>query len=355
MDIIEQQGAVHGYRSTCRALGVAPSTYYRRKATPYGPKQKKPSPPRRIPQARREEIWRALNEPRFVDLSPAEVHAALLDEGVYLCSLRTMHRIVAERIEPRERRNQLKHPTYDRPQLLAKGPHELWSWDITKLKGPQKWNYFYLYVILDVFSRYVVGWMIADRESATLAQKLIKETIERQGVPSGQLTLHADRGSSMKSKCVAFLLADLGVTKTHSRPHVSDDNPYSESHFKTLKYRPDFPGNFGCIEDARSFCRDFFDWYNEEHHHVGLELLTPSDVHHGRAAERVAQRQQVLDKAYRDHPERFPNGPPRARAPEPIAWINKPEPGAADAGETPASSRDALGVTGDQSDENFAA
>ncbi len=263
---------------------------------------------------------------RKVSTKPGQTqYATLLDEGRYLCSERTMYRVLAENHQARERRDQLRHPKYAAPELLATAPKQLWSWDITKLLGPTKWSYFYLYVILDVYSRYVVGWLVADCESAVLAQKLISETCERQGIQPGQLTIHADRGPSMKSKNVAFLLADLGITKTHSRPHVSDDNPYSEAQFKTLKYRPDFPERFGCIEDARGFNGDFFRWYNDEHHHTGLGLLTPADVHFGRAEERHAGRAQVLDAAHRAHPERFVLGNP---VPPPLptaAWINKPK------------------------------
>jgi putative transposase len=217
-----------------------------------------------------------------------------------------------------------------------------------KLLGPAKWTYYYLYVILDVFSRYVVGWMVAQRESAALAKKLMAETCARQGVAPGQLTIHADRGSSMTSKPVAFLLADLGVTKTHSRPHISNDNPFSESQFKTMKYRPDFPERFGEIEDARGFCGDFFPWYNDEHHHVALGMLTPTDVHHGLVDQRVGERQAVLDRAFAAHPERFPRGRPIAGRPAREVWINKPVvPGAPVAGETRSDrSRDASGVTG---------
>jgi putative transposase len=250
----------------------------------------------------------------------------LLDEKRYLCSERTMYRILAANQEVRERRDQLRHPPYVAPQLLATRPNQLWSWDITKLLGPAKWTYFYLYVILDVFSRYVVGWMVAHRESAILAHKLIGETCARQGIVPGELTLHADRGSSMTSKPVAFLLADLGVTKTHSRPHVSDDNPFSEAQFKTLKYRPDFPDRFGCILDARGFCRAFFPWYNTEHHHSGIGLLTPEDVHLGRAAKRVTARADVLAAAYAAHPERFVHGAPQPAAAPTAVWINPPKP-----------------------------
>jgi len=314
-----------GVAATCEAFGVTRATYYRNRIAVYGPKARRPSPPRRLADADRQAVLDVLHEDRFADLAPAQVFAILLKEGRYLCSIRTMHRILAENAELRERRNQRRHPNYTKPELCATRPNELWSWDITKLRGPVKWTYFYLYVILDVYSRYVVGWMVAHRESASLAKKLIAETYENQGIEPGQLTLHADRGSSMKSKPVAFLLADLGVTKTHSRPYVSDDNPFSEAHFKTLKYRPDFPSRFGSIVDSRGFCGDFFPWYNHEHHHSALALLTPADVHEGRIDECVAQRQLVLDKAFAEHPERFPHGRPIAGRPSGEVWINKPK------------------------------
>jgi putative transposase len=236
-----------------------------------------------------------------------------------------MYRILDENNEVRERRNQLRHPNYVKPELLATKPNELWSWDITKLLGPAKWTYYYLYVILDVYSRFVVGWMIASGESASLAKELIAETCTRQGIQPDQLTIHADRGSSMTSKPVAFLLADLGVTKTHSRPHVSNDNPYSESQFKTLKYRPDYPDRFGCQQDARSWAKDFFDWYDYEHHHTALGLLTPADVHYGRAQAVIQQRQQVLQAAYRKNPERFVKGLPKPPQLPDAVWINPPK------------------------------
>jgi len=270
-------------------------------------------------------VLAALHEPRFVDLAPAEVYATLLDEGRYLCSERTMYRVLAEHQEVGERRNQLRHPHYAAPELLARQPNELWSWDITKLLGPAKWTYFYLYVMLDVFSRYVVGWMVAHRENAGLAEQFIRETCARQGIAHGQLTIHADRGSAMTSEPVALLLADLGVTKTHARPHVSNDNPFSEAQFKTLKYRPAFPGRFGSIQDARAHCHVFFPWYNTEHHHAGLGLLTPADVHHGRAEQRVAARATVLATAYAAHPERFPAGQPHPPARPVEVWINPPK------------------------------
>jgi putative transposase len=265
-----------------------------------------------------------LHEERFQDCSPSHVYAALLDEGRYHCSIRTMYRLLDSGAESRERRNQRIHPAYAKPELLATGPNQLWSWDITKLRGPAKWTHYYLYVILDVFSRCVVGWMIAYRESAELARRLIEHSCRKQNIAPGQLAIHADRGTSMTSRSVAMLLADLGVIRTHSRPHVSDDNPYSEAQFKTLKYRPDFPDRFGSIEDARRFCQTFFPWYNNEHHHSGLGLLTPADVHYGRAAELISGRQRVLDAAFDLHPERFVRKPP-VHPPLPAAvWINKP-------------------------------
>jgi putative transposase len=266
-----------------------------------------------------------LHTERFVDKAPTEIYATLLDEGTYHCSVRTMYRILAEAGEVRERRNQARHPKYKAPELLATAPNQVWSWDITKLRGPVKWSYYYLYVILDIFSRFVVGWMIAYRESAALAKRLIAETCEKENIQPGQLTVHSDRGSPMKSKTVAFLLADLGVTKSHSRPYVSDDNPYSESQFKTLKYRPDFPARFGSIQDARSFCRRFFPWYNQEHRHSGIGLMAPAMVHYGMAKQISSQRQVVLESAYGNHPERFVRGLPTPPSLPQAAWINKPK------------------------------
>lgn len=267
-----------------------------------------------------------LNGPRFQDQAPRQVYASLLDEGTYLCSWSTMYRILRTHDEVRERRNQLRHPTYAKPELLATAPRQLWSWDITKLKGAQPWTYYYLYLIMDVFSRYVVGWMVMEREAATLAEALIAETCGKEGIPPDQLTLHADRGSSMASKPVAQLLADLGVTKTHSRPHVSNDNPYSEAQFKTLKYRPDYPQAFGSLEDARAWTRAFVAWYNHQHHHTALGLLTPAVVHHGLAAEVRTDRQAVLVAAQAAHPERFVRGIPRVPDVPSAVWINPPHP-----------------------------
>ena len=315
-----------GIRAACDALKLPRASYYRerRAAGSPSPVASRPLPARALRPAERETVLARLHEERFQDRSPAAVYATLLDEGRYHCSIRTMYRFLKQEGESRERRDQLTHPPYQKPELLATAPNQLWSWDITKLLGPAKWTYFYLYVILDVFSRYVTGWMVAMRESAELAKRLIEESCVKQQIQRGQLTLHADRGTSMSSKPVAFLLADLGVTKTHSRPHVSDDNPYSESQFRTLKYRPEFPDRFGCIQDSRAFCQGFFRWYNEEHRHSGLALLTPAMVHYGQTARILEQRQTVLDVAYRAHPERFVRQAPKPLSVPTEVWINKP-------------------------------
>ena len=296
------------HRGACDALGVSRASVYRRRsrlARPPVEPVPRPSPPRALSAAERQTVLDLLREPRFADLAPAEVYATLLDEGVYHCSIRTMYRILDDHDEVRERRDQLRHPVYAKPELLAEAPNQVWSWDITKLMGPAKWTYFYLYVILDIFSRRVVGWCVADAESATLFKALFDDTLAKHAVPPGQLTLHADRGGPMKAKATALMLADLGVTKSHSRPHTSNDNPFSEAHFKTLKYQPEFPKRFGCVEDAKDFCRRFFAWYNQDHHHAGLGLMTPDQVHYGQAEAVHAARQSTLDRAFRSNPERF--------------------------------------------------
>ena len=315
-----------GASAACQALGMPRASYYRDRHASVRTAMAKPrpAPPRALALAERETVLAHLHSERFQDRSPAAVYATLLDEGEHHCSIRTMYRLLARRGESRERRAQLTPPPYRKPELLATAPNQLWSWDITKLLGPAKWTYFYLYVILDVFSRYVTGWMVAHRESAELAKRLIEESCTKQRIQPGQLTLHADRGTSMSSKPVAFLLADLGVTKTHSRPHVSDDNPYSESQFRTMKYRPEFPDRFGCIQDSRAFCQPFFRWYNTEHRHSGVGLLTPAMVHYGQAENILRQRQQVLDLAYQRHPERFVRNAPKPPALPSEVWINKP-------------------------------
>jgi putative transposase len=323
MQAVADLGPRLGIAAACLAVGLPKATYYRRLKPP-SPQAKRTSH-RALSAEERRGVLEVLTEPRFADLAPAEVYAALLDEGRYLCSERTMYRVLAENAAVRERRDQLRHPAYQAPELLATAPNQLWSWDITKLLGPAKWTYFYLYVILDVYSRYAVGWMLAHRESAALAKRLIAETCERQGVAPGQLTIHADRGTSMTSKPVALLLSDLGVTKSHSRPHVSNDNPFSESQFKTMKYRPDFPDRFGAIEDGRAHCVDFFGWYNNGHRHGGLGLLTPHDVHYGLAGARLVARDAVLAAAFAARPERFPAGAPSAGTVPDEVWINKPK------------------------------
>lgn len=280
--------------------------------------------PRALSDLERERVLSILHDDRFVDKAPAEVYAALLDEGIYLCSIRTMYRILHEQGEIKERRNQLRHPQYKKPELLATAPNQVWSWDITKLKGPVKWTYFYLYVILDIFSRHAVGWMVATRETAELAKHLISDTCIRQGIDENQLLIHSDRGSPMTSKAVALLLSDLGITKSLSRPHVSNDNPYSESQFKTLKYRPSFPERFGSIEDARAFSQRLFDWYNNEHYHSGIALMTPATVHYGLDDKCNEQRQDVLNTAFDAHPERFVNGAPKVQQVPQEVWINPP-------------------------------
>jgi putative transposase len=315
-----------GTRPACRVLGVAPATLYRHRRPP-GPKIPRPrvTPARALSAAEQDAVLAELHSERFRDASPAAVWATLLDEGRYLASERTMYRLLAAAGEVRERRNQREHPAYAKPELLARRPNEVWSWDITKLKGPATWTYYYLYAVLDVFSRYIVAWTLQHRESGEIAKALLAQATEQQHVTPGTLTLHADRGSSMTSKPVAFLLADLGVTRTHNRPYTSSDNPYSEAHFKTLKYRPGFPDRFSSIEEARAFLGEFFSWYNHEHRHAGIGLMTPAVVHHGRAKSIHEDRARVLASAYSRTPERFVRRPPRPPALPTAAWINKPE------------------------------
>ena len=327
---VETLGPTLGIVAACEAVGLPRGSYYRAQApvarAALRPVRERPPSPRALTTDEKAIVRAVLNSERFQDQAPREVYATLLDEAQYLCSWRTMYRIMAENQEIRERRDQLQHPVYAKPELLATRPNQVWSWDITKLRGPALWTYYYLYVILDVYSRYVVGWMIAERESEALAQELIRATCAKQGIQPGQLTLHADNGSAMIAKSVAQLLIDLDVVKSHSRPHVSDDNPYSEAHFKTLKYRPEYPERFGCLVDARAWAQTFFAWYNEEHHHTGLGLLTPVVVHSGQAEALLQKRQHVLDLAFAAHPERFVKHAP---APDqlPVAvWINPPKP-----------------------------
>ena len=325
MKTIEQEYGNVSIMGLCQALGVPRASLYRRRNHPPNETDtNRQRPKQALSDGERQRVLDTLNSPRFVDDAPPQVYAKLLDEGQYLCSVRTMYRLLTENEEIQERRNVASHFVYAKPELLATTPNQVWSWDITKLKGPVKWTYYYLYVILDIFSRYVVGWMTAERESATLAKRLIQESCHKQGIVREQLTLHADRGSSMKSKLVAQLLADLGVTKTHSRPHVSNDNPFSESHFKTMKYRPEFPGRFGSIQDARLFGVNFFQWYNHDHHHSGIGFYTPADVHYVRVKQISQCRQIALNAAYERHPERFVRKRPQASMPPEAVWINPP-------------------------------
>lgn len=339
-----------GEREACKQVGLARATFRRRHelASP-APTE---APPERLSrqqrryQARiskreqqrkerrrsslalsdieRQMVLDAVHQERFADRSVPYIYATMLDEGIRHCSMSTMYRILHSVGEVGERRDQATRPAHVKPELCATGPGQVYAWDITKLHGPHKWTYYYLYVVIDIYSRYVVGWMVTDRESSELARTLLAETIRKEGVDPRRLTVHADRGSSMTSKPVAFLLADLGVTKTHSRPHVSNDNPHIESHFKTLKYQPEFPSEFANLAEARAFCQTFFRWYNTEHRHSALALLTPADVHHGRAQTKLEQRQVVLDASYESHPERFVNGKPKVQQIPTASYINRP-------------------------------
>lgn len=328
MNAIESLSPGAGVRSACEALAVPRASFYRKRVAK--PEQDQPEtvrPPshRALSAEERGRVLEILHSDRFVDVSPAEVHATMLDEGEFICSPRTYYRILKQEKENGDRRNQRTHPKYAKPELLATGPNEVWSWDITKLRGP-KYVYFCLYVILDIFSRYVVGWTLALSENSSIATTLIEETYRKQGIQPEVLQLHSDRGSPMKAKTTGQLLASLGVNQSLSRPRVSNDNPFSESQFKTLKYGSKFPARFGSFEDALSYCRYFFNWYNNDHRHSGIAWLTPSDLHHDRSTEIVATRQRALVAAYERHPERFSAGFPEAKSPPTKVWINPPAP-----------------------------
>jgi putative transposase len=313
--------------AACAARGVERATFHRRRGAATRPAvepRPRPKPARALASDERQAVIELLREPRHVDQAPAEIYASLLDQGLYRCSIRTMYRILHEHGEVKERRRQLRHPLYAKPELIADGPNQVWSWDITKLRGPAKWTCFYLYVIIDIFSRRVVGWCVADTESAALFKPLLEDAAEKHDIPPGQLTLHADRGPAMTAKATALLLAELGVSKSHSRPYTSNDNPFSESHFKTLKYQPQFPKRFGSIQDAKAFCRAFFEWYNQDHRHLGIGLMTPDQVHFGQADAVYAARQQTLDRACRLNPERFVNKAPQPPRKPTAVWINPP-------------------------------
>lgn len=337
-DAIAELAPLVGVRQACQATGRPQANHYRRhrqSPPPPRPVRERRPQPRALSQAERDTVRALLNSPDFVDKAPATVYHELLDEGTYVASVSTMYRILRTHGEVKERRRQATHPARVKPELIATAPNTVWSWDITKLHGPAKWSYYYLYVIIDIYSRYVVGWLIAEQESATLAEKLLADTIAKQRIDRDTLTIHADNGSSMASKPVAFLLADLGVTKTHSRPHTSNDNPYSESQFRTLKYRPDFPQTFGSLADARAFCQRFFRWYNTEHRHCGIAWHTPHNVHYGQADDIHAVRADVLTAAYTRNPERFVRKHPTPTAIPKAVWINKPpDPDEAQAGTT---------------------
>ncbi len=322
MALIEQSDGVP-IDAACHALSISRATLYRSRRPPPEPKPavaRAPSP-RRLSDEERQRILDVLHEPEFVDQPPTEVYATLLGRGVYLGSIRTMYRILAEAGETAERRNQRPAQTYAKPSLTATAPNQVWTWDITKLATTRKGVFLMAYVIIDLFSRFVVGWMLATKECQHLAAQLFAETIARHGVEPG-LRVHADRGSAMKSDTLGQLLADLGASRSFSRPRVSDDNAFSEAQFKTLKYQPDYPGRFESELHARGYLQEFFGWHNDEHHHSGLALFTPADVFHGRVEQVRAVRQAALDAFYQEHPERFPHGPPRVPLPPPAVHIN---------------------------------
>ena len=310
-----------GVSAACEALNVPRSRLYPRRPMPVSPP---PVPAHALSPDERATVRSVLTSESFMDRAPRQIYATLLDEGTYLCHWRTMYRILHDFTEVRERRNQRQHPVYQKPELLAVRPNQVWSWDITKLRGPAKWTHFALYTVIDIFSRFIVGWMIAERESAELARQLVATAAANQQIKPEQLTLHADNGKPMKAKTLALLLSDLGVEKSHSRPYVSDDNPFSEAHFKTLKYHPTYPDRFGCVQDARGWARPFFDWYNYQHYHSGLNLLTPASVHYGQAEAIRQQRQAVLAAAYAQFPQRFVRGEPIVKGAPDAVWINPP-------------------------------
>lgn len=314
-----------GVRKVCDVLALPCATFYRRRRPHIVKAKIRPRPPRALKETEKNLVLSILHEPRFADLAPAQAYSQLLDEGKYLCSVRTMYRVLQGANEVKERRNQLRHPVYPMPRLVASKPNQVWTWDITKLVGSVKWTYYHLYVMLDIFSRYVVGWLLAERESAGLAKRFIDECCQKQGIEPNALTIHADRGTAMTSKSVSQLFADLGILQSHSRPRVSNDNPYSESHFKTLKYRPDFPQHFDSLEHGKTHLMKFFDWYNNEHRHSGIGLLTPGVVHYGLTHAVQQQRQEVLNEAFRLHPERFVRRHPVVLPLPNEVWINPPE------------------------------
>ncbi len=318
--------ATVGVKAACSALNLPRATYYRHQAPEPEPAKPRPRPPLALRAEEREAVVEVLHSRRFVDRSPHQIWAVLLDEEqLVLCSVRTMYRILEAEGELRERRDQLRRPAYAKPELVATAPNQVWTWDITKLKGPVKWTYYHLYVILDLYSRLVVGWMVAPRESGKLAERLVTESLHKHGVGRDQVTLHADRGPSQTTKSLALLLADLGVRKSHNRPYTSNDNPFSEAQFKTMKYHPSFPDRFGSLADSRSFCTSFMTWYNTEHRHSSLAYLTPADVHYGRAEQILQERGATLRAAFEANPQRFKGRVPRAGTLPEAVWINPPK------------------------------
>jgi putative transposase len=321
--VLEQRGRLP-VKPLCEALGVSRATVDRQRRPPVRTTPRPRCAARKLTEEEKARVVQALCSERFVDRSPAEALYTLLDEGKYLCSERTMYRVLTEHGAVKERRAQRSHPQHARPELVAAAPNEAWSWDITRLRTTVKWSYLYLYVLLDLFSRYVVGWMIARAENAAFAKLLIEESIIKHGVEPGTLVLHSDRGAPMTSKTLAQLLAELDVARSFSRPHTSNDNPFSESHFKTAKYHPSYPGRFATLEDALDWGRAFFRWYNHEHKHSSIAYLTPADVYCGRAEQRLAHRHAVLQAAYAEHPERFPHGAPQRQVLPPATYLNPP-------------------------------
>ena len=329
MEMSKSLSASIGVVAACGVLGL-PRSYWYRQQQPHENKPPRRAPPRTLSDEACEQIRTVLNSERFRNQAPRQIYATLLDEGVYYCHWRTMYRILAQHDEVQERRQQRTHPRYTKPELLATAPNQLWSWDITKLKGEVRLTYYYLYVILDIYSRYVVGWLLDTAESEQAAHKLIVQTCTKQGIIPGQLTLHADRGPSMMAKSVEQLLLDLDVAKSHSRPYTPNDNPFSEAHFKTLKYRPDYPGRFASYEQSAAWAATLFEWYNNQHYHTALKLMTPVSVHYGFESQVRAQRQQVLEQAYRAHPERFVQGAPALQPLPATVWLNPPKEGGSD-------------------------
>ena len=325
--MVSDLSAKVGTKKACNSFSIPRSSYYywKHPATKPALYKERKLPDFAYTPAEKQEILNVMNSDIYMNQTPYEIYASQLDAGEYRCSVRTMYRILSENDQVKERRKIRRSTNYKKPELLSIKTNQVWTWDITKLKGSEKWTYFYLYVIIDIFSRFVVGWMVAYRELSSLAKKFIEETCQKQDIKRGQLTIHADRGASMKSKQVAFLLSDLGVTKSHSRPYVSNDNPFSESHFKTMKYRPEFPERFNSLAEARKFCRLFFDWYNKEHYHSGIGFLTPESIHYGFAENILENRKKVLLNAFEKNPKRFRFKKPKLKNLPKSVWINKPD------------------------------